>query len=306
MKRSFSPDWDWLSAVLLFLLLQVTAGRLIIANWAPFLYFASVLSALGTFLGLALGNSRFKRPVVTWLAIDYTLTVIPWQWTAAVQSDVPLSFRDQLHMLASRLAIASGQFIQRAPVNDSFFFVAFIALTMWIIGLTSGYWLTRHDNLLAAAIPSALVMMIIQVYDDYFTLRSWWLATYLFILLILVGRRYFLRSRIEWRRQHIAVSEDAWPDILNGLAVTALSIVFIAWILPTSLSSLQAASDAWNSISNPIRNRLSNAVVSLQSPYSNGGADFYSDNIALGLHAAQGNQPVFTVKVVSAPTSTTP
>ena len=305
MEKSSTHDWDWLSAGLLFLMLQATAGRLVIANWAPFLYFASILAALGTILGLALGTSRFNQSRVTWLAIDYTLMVLPWQWTVAVQSDINISFRDQLHMIASRLAIAVVQFIQRAPVNDSFFFVAFVSLVMWIIGLTAGYWLMRHDNLLAAVIPSAIVMMIVQVYDNHFALRSWWLATYLFVILLLVGRRYFLHSRIEWRRQHIAVSEDAWPDILNSLTVITLTVVFIAWIIPTSLSSVQSASEAWNNISSPVRNRLSNAVISLQSPYSNGGANFYSESLPLGLNAAQGNQPVFTVRVLSSPASIT-
>jgi len=167
----------------------------------------------------------------------------------------------------------------------------------------------RHDNVLAAIIPSATVMVIVQVYDNYFSLRSWWLATYLFLVLLLMGRRYFLWSRIQWRRQHIAVSEDAWLDILNGLTVIVLIVVFIAWIFPTSLSGLQAASNAWNEISNPIQNRFSNAVVSLQSPqspYSNGGTDFYSDSLILGRNAAQGSQPVFGVKILSAPASMTP
>jgi transglutaminase-like putative cysteine protease len=307
MEKSSAHDWDWLSAGLLFLILQVTAGRMMIANWAPFLYFASILAALGMILGLALGTSRFNRHMVTWIVIDYTVMVLPWQWTAVAQSDI--NFRERLYIVASRLSIAFVQFIQRAPVNDSFLFVAFISLVMWLISLTAGYQLMRHDNLLAAVIPSAIVMVIVQVYDNYFSLRSWWLAIYLFLILLLVGRRYFLQSRIQWRRQHIAVSEDAWLDILNGLTVIALTVVFIAWIFPTSLSGLQAASNAWNEISNPIQNRLSNAVVSLQSPqspYSNGGTDFYSDSLALGRNAAQGSQPVFSVKVLSAPTSMTP
>ena len=264
MEKSSTHGWDWLSAGLLFLMLQVTAGRLVIANWAPFLYFAETLATLGTILGLALGTSRFKRHMVTWIAIGYTVMVLPWQWTAVIQSDI--NFRERLYIVASRLAIAFVQFIQRVPVNDSFLFIAFISLIMWIISLTAGYQLMRHDNLLAAVIPSAIVMVIVQVYDNYFSLRSWWLAVYLFLVLLLIGRRYFLWSRIQWKKQHIAVSEDAWLDILNGLTVIALTVVFIAWIFPTSLSRLQAASNAWNEISNPIQNWLSNAVVSLQSP----------------------------------------
>ena len=307
MEKSSTHNWDWLSAGLLFLMLQVAAGRLMIANWAPFLYFAETLATLGTILGLALGTSRFSRHMMTWIVIGYTVMLLPWQWTAVIQSDI--DFRERLYIVASRLAIAFVQFLQRVPVNDSFLFIAFISLVMWIVSLTAGYQLMRHDNLLAAVISSATVMVIVQVYDNYFSLRSWWLAAYLFLVLLLMGRRYFLRSRIQWRRQHIAVSEDAWLDVLNGLTVIALTVVFIAWIFPTSLFGLQAASNAWNEISNPIQNRLSNAVVSLQSiqsPYSNGGADFYSDSLALGRNAAEGSQPVFSVKVLSALASPTP
>ena len=240
MQKSSAYDWDWLSAGLLFLMLQVAAGRLLIANWAPFLYFAETLTTLGTVLGLALGISRFKRQMVTWIAIDYTVMVLSWQWTAVAQSDI--NFRERLYIVASRLAIAFVQFIQRAPVNNSFLFVAFISLVMWIISLTAGYQLMRHDNLLAAVIPSVIVMVIVQVYDNYFSLRSWWLAAYLFLALLLMGRRYFLRSRLQWKTQHITVSEDAWLDILNGLTIIVLIVVLIAWIFPTSLSALQAAS----------------------------------------------------------------
>jgi transglutaminase-like putative cysteine protease len=301
MEKSSSHNWDWFSVALLFLLLQVTAGRLIIADWAPFLYFAETFTALGTILGMALGTSRFNRRMIALLAIDYTIMVIPWQWTVIAQSEISSNVSGRFLITASRLSIAFTQFVQRAPVNDPFLFVAFVSLAMWIISLAAGYWLIRHDNLPAAVIPSAVVMIIIQIYDNYFPFRSWWLAIYLFLALLLIGRRYFLRSRIQWKAQHVAISEDAWPEILNSLIVVTVVSVFAAWFLPTSLSSLQVASDAWNKVSNPIRNRFSNAVVALQSSHNNGGTNYYSDNLTLGINAAQGNQPIFTVMVLSSP-----
>src|ERR1700690_2070463 len=109
-KSTTQKNWDWISAVLLFFLLQVTAGRLVVANWAPFLYFTSILAALGVVLGLALGISRFGRSNVIWLAIHYSMMVLPWQWIPAIQSDIKIGFRDQLHLLVSRLSIAFIQF----------------------------------------------------------------------------------------------------------------------------------------------------------------------------------------------------
>jgi hypothetical protein len=114
MKKSSAHDWDWLSTGLLFLMLQVTTGRLVIANWASFLYFAEILATLGTGLGLALGTSRLSRRVVVWLAIDYTVMVLPWQWTAIVRRDISFNFRGRLYAVASRLATDFVQFIPRA------------------------------------------------------------------------------------------------------------------------------------------------------------------------------------------------
>ncbi len=298
-----SARWDWFSVVLIVLLLQVAAVRLLVANWAPFLYFAETLTALGSILGLALGASNFKRSVVVWIAIDYSLMVIPWQWAAAVQSAAAAGYRERLLDIASRLGIAFTQFIHRAPVSDSFLFVAFMSLLMWIVSLTAGYWLVRHDNLPVAVIPSAIVIVTVQIYDNYFQLRSWWLAVYIFLVLLLIGRRYYLRRRAQMWSEHIAMSEDAWPNVSNNLLVIALVSVFVAWIFPTSLSSLKTASSMWKEISNPVQNRFSNAVVSLQSPHNVSGTDYYGTLFQLGSQAAQGSQPMFTVEVLSAPTT---
>jgi transglutaminase-like putative cysteine protease len=305
VDKSPARDWDWLSAVLLFLLLQITAGRLIVTNWAPFLYSASIMVALGVSLGMALGISRFKPSMVAWLAIDYSVMLIPWEWTGVIQNAINSNYPEQILILVSRLAVALGQFIQRKAVSDTFLFVAFVTLILWLISIAAGYWLMRHENLAVAVIPSGLLMVIIQIYDNYFALRSWWLGVYLFVALLLAGRSYFIHSHAQWKLQHVSLSEDSWPDIFNGLIVIAIVSIFVAWIFPTSLSSLQSAANVWNKVSSPIRDRLSNAVVSLQSPYSNGGANFYSDSLPLGTKAAQGNQPVFSVKILSSSISKT-
>ena len=233
--------------------------------------------------------------------------MLPWQWTVAVQSDIEISFREQVHLVASQLAVDFVQFSQRAPVKDSFFFVAFISLMMWIISLTAGYLLIRRDNLLAAVIPSAVVI------DDRSSLRQSFRAPLMVAGSISIPGFAFDRTQIfsaqphPVEKTHVAISEDAWPEYSKWPDRRYDRFVFfVAWIFPTSLSSLQSASDMWNNISNPVRNRLSNAVTSLQSPYSNGGTNFYSESLPLGLTAAEGNQPVFTVKVLSSSNSTTP
>ena len=297
-KTSFRA-WDWLSAALLFFMIQVAAARLVTTDWTAYLYFAEILAAFGTVLGLALGISRLQRRAVIWLAIGYTLVMLPWQWIKAM--DQELSILDQLTSVNKILFVSFVQFIQRQPVKDSLFFVALVSLGFWLLGLSAGYWLTRHNNLPAAILPAGITTLLIQVYDDYQTYSSWWLAVYILLALLLLGRDYYRRNRTEWARRRVLVNEDAWPNIFSGLFATVASLVFIAWMIPTSLSSWQSASVRWNQLTKPLRERLSNAVSSLDSPYANGGTNFYGDALALGREAALGNSPVFTVKVLSSP-----
>ncbi|MCL4531373.1 MAG: hypothetical protein M1282_18465 [Chloroflexi bacterium] len=91
MEKLSARRWDWLSASLLFLLIQIAAARLIATNWAPHLYFAELTAAYGTALGLALGISRHKRRIVIWFVVDYTLALLPLQMTNAVKGDFLLS-----------------------------------------------------------------------------------------------------------------------------------------------------------------------------------------------------------------------
>src|SRR5258708_36119632 len=81
MERPSARSWDWLSAGLLFLLIQVTAGRLVLTEWTSFLYFTETLAALGAALGLALGYSRSNSVTVVLRAMDQTMFILPWQGT---------------------------------------------------------------------------------------------------------------------------------------------------------------------------------------------------------------------------------
>src|SRR5512143_444961 len=128
MGIALTRKWDWLTAILLFLMLQVSASRLVTTNWAPYLYFAETLAGMGTILGLALGASRFRRSGIVWLSFLYTLFVVPWQISSASKEKQLL---DRLVEVGRILSVSLGQFMARQPVKDSLFFVAFVALVFW-------------------------------------------------------------------------------------------------------------------------------------------------------------------------------
>ena len=96
MQTSSSPvrrAWDWPAALLVFLLLQVAAARLVITSWTPFLFFTQTLSAFSVALGLALGYSTFRPRTVRWMVFFYSIVILPWQLTLAVEADAPYAER---------------------------------------------------------------------------------------------------------------------------------------------------------------------------------------------------------------------
>ncbi len=300
MEQDTERRWDWLTAILLFLLMQVTAARLVTTDWAPFLYSTETMAALGSMLGLALGASRFKRKIVVWLAIGYTLMVVPWQLGGASSQDLLI---DRLKEVGAILLGSLGEFMSRQPVKDPLFFVAFADIVFWVLATVAGYWAVRRRNILVGIIPSGIVMLAIQVYANYQPRSSWWLAFYLLIALILVGRAYFIQREKEWAEKRVYVHEEAWMNILGGLFTVTAAAIFVAWAFPTSISSVQAATDAWTRATRGIRDRLSNAVTSLSGPYGKPGTNFYDTSMFLGQNAAEGDTTVFTVEVVKPPAS---
>ncbi len=300
MEKSARRYWDWLSASLLFLLIQVASARLVTTNWAAFLYFTQSLAGLGAILGLAFGVSRFGRRSLVPLVIAYTVVLLPLQLAGAMSDDHTL---DQLTHLGRILLMALNQFLQRKPVADPLFFVAFACIMFWFISLAAGYWLVRHDNLLVAILPSGIAILVVQVYNNYQVHASWWLAIYILIALLLLGREYYLRNRLNWSKRRVFINQEAWTDIFGGLFTTVALAVVIAWLIPASFSSLQGATDAWTRFTKPFVNRLSNAVTSLKGGYSRVAGNYYGATLGLGRDAGQGDQSVFTVKVINEPAS---
>jgi len=300
MEKRAVRQWDWTSAGLLFLLLQVAAARLVTTNWAPFLYFAETLASFGTVLGLMLGVSRFGRRAVFLLAGAYTLLLVPWRIASAFTEEHLL---DRLAREGETLLIGLGQFLRRQPVADPLLFILFACVGFWLIALAGGYWLTRYRRIAPTIVLVGATIIVVQAYADYQPRGSWWVAVFLLIAILLAGRISFLNNHDDWSRRRVFVNEEAWPNILRSLFVTAGAAILIAWLLPTSRASLQAAVDTWNGVSAPVRDRLSNAVTSLRGPYGKPQGNFYGGTLAVGENAASGDSVVLRVQVVRSPSS---
>src|SRR5688500_3283618 len=136
--------WDWPAIVLLFVLLQTVAARLVSTSWTPFLYLTQTCTYFGFVVGAALGYSQFQRRTVRWLTFFYMLIMLPLQWTLVIDQQV--SLEEQLGSVAGRLYFSISDFVARRPVEDPFFFVAIMTIAFWIFSSAAAFQLTRHRS----------------------------------------------------------------------------------------------------------------------------------------------------------------
>ncbi len=294
------PDrfWDGRSAALVVLLIQIAALRLAVTNWTPSLSVTQTLGFLGVALGLALGYTSLSPRTARRFGLAYGLIVVPAQLLIAVER-ADLLYLD-LDRILFRLFDSVVLLFRSQPVYDALFFIAVSSIGFWVIGLYAGYQLTRRQNFLGAALPAGIVMLIIQVYDAWAAARVWSLAAYIFFALLLLGRLYFLKSKNMWKTKRVFFTSDVESDLSRVALISAAVVVFAAWIFPNVLSGVAPAAKAWTEFTQPIRDRLSDAVSALDSPYRapiNG--DFYGANLFLGSSAPISDTPVFYVKVDS-------
>ncbi len=288
---------DWLSVGLLLLMIQTASARLVITRWTDYLIFSQTLAMLGIVLGLALGYSQFRRGAVGWLVLGYSIVLIPWQMTLAIEGDVLLS--ERLASVGGRLFYSLGQFFGREIVTDGLLFVAAISTLVWFLSIVSGYWWTRHNNYLVATLPGGIFTLIIHLYDWLYSARAWVLGAYILWSLCLLGRLHYLQNRELWRSKRVFQMQESEFDITRGMMILAAVFVFVAWTVPASAAGWQSAREHWYRITKPwreVQEWFSNAVEVLESPIGWEQGDFFTNQLALGAGNPLSDTVLFSVE----------
>ena len=302
MKLSSVRRWDWLSAILLFFMVQAAVTRLVITEWTDFLLFAQTLGTFGILLGMALGYSQFKRRTVVFLALGYSIVLIPWQLTLAIYQDVLLS--ERFASLGGRLYFSLLQFFQREMVEDGLLFVAFISIIAWLVSLISGYAWTRHQNYLVATLPPAIFILVIHLYDQVFTRRILLLATFILLALLLLGRLYYQKNYESWRERRIFQMQDSAFDLTRGMAIAASIFVLVAWTVPASQEGFDSAERTWRRLTEPwqeVQEWFSNAVEILDATSARRTGDMYGSQLGLGTGNPLSEKIIFSVETPALP-----
>jgi transglutaminase-like putative cysteine protease len=297
MNHTQARLWDFPSAALLIFILVTASQRLYITHWAPGLETAIILTLIGVVLGSALGFSKFKPRAVFWLTIGYSIPVVFLVLGGIFYRGI--SWLERLTNLSDRLAFALGLFITKYPVEDTILFVVFMALVFWIIGLISGYAMMRSGNFVGAVVPAGVVLVIIQLYDSGKASSDAYLAVYLFLCLLFLGRLTYVRRRFFWKERRLSMLAESRVDLNITLAVVALATMLLVWLAPTSVKSLSNVRTAWENITRPLRDvqkDLGHAVAGLQGGRKVNTVYFFGDKLPLGSTAATGETAYFRIK----------
>lgn len=297
MNTNHLRAWDWSVAVLVVLLVYIAAMRLSITGWTIGLWSVEGISVLGTILGLALGVSKFQKSAMNWLIAGYSVMILPWVLVGLIQGEKTMI--GQLASLVGRLFAANVAVWRSEPVTDSLFFVSLMSILFWLIGLLSGYQVSRRLNVFGAIVPSMLPLLVVQYYDSAQTGRIWIVGFFFALAIMLVGRLNFIESRRRWQKKRIFAGDEPVFDIMRGLLLAVWAVIFLAWSAPTPAAAIPAVARIWKEVNQPFektRGRLDDLLASLQGGTAFVPGELYGSTMSLGQNAQQGDTAIFMVR----------
>ncbi|MFZ0534987.1 MAG: transglutaminase-like domain-containing protein [Anaerolineales bacterium] len=301
-KNKANIRWgDWLSAILLIIIMQIAAARLVATLWTKYLPLVQVITLIGTLLGLALGKSIFKRFWVVILAGLYGVILIPWQLGLTLEIDT--TWRDRLGILGVRLEVVIQELLTRKPVTDSILFLLLMAMLFWSLSIYAGVVLLREANPWKVIIPGGISVFVIHSFDPLLVNRSWYLAFYLFFSLILVARLVYIKNKVIWKERHTHTPPDMGFDFSRVALVLSMILVFFAWNVPVVAETFKPAVQIWQTASKPwltVKDRFSFMFASLRASVGLV-QNFYGDSLPLGLGTPLSNRVVLEVEAPTNP-----
>lgn len=258
------------------------ALRLAATHWTEHLPMVQTLTVLGVIAGLALGQSRFSAATTRLFLLIYGTFFISWQLGLTVGEGI--DWPERMLRVGQRLLITIEDLVEQQPVSDNLFFLFLMSALFWALSANGAFNLVRHARPWQAILPAGLALMVIHAYDSFFTVRTWFLAGYIFFALLLLARVHYLEQHSRWRENGTYTPPYVGLDFIRVALIATAVVVLLAWTVPALASTLDPAERVWQRVSRPwltLRDRFSNAFSSLQASvgFVN---DFYGDSLTLG------------------------
>lgn len=289
--------WDLPAVVLLMIAILTSGIRLQETNWAPDLYRLEFLLFFSYALGLALGVSRFRERGVFWLALAYSLLIVGWQLSLTVVGE-DFTTGERLLLMLARLVHAMITLLGNHPITDPILFLGSMFTLYWLCSLIAAYQLVRSGNPWVPLLIAGLALAVVDYFHPTLESRFRYSGMYALMVLILMGRLYFLRSRQAWYRKDVTLEAEVGYDLTRSVLVGALVLVLLAWNLPRAVSASTPGTKQNKELQaslEKLRGRFSNAVAGLQGTYSNEAPLAFLNELELGTSVSVSDDVVFIV-----------
>ncbi len=285
------PAW-----LLLGLALAVASQRLVATGWTEDLGITFLLVLAGLGLGLALGVSRFRGGLVFLLTLLYGLVLVPFLAAGLLYPAVP--WLERMASMGGRIAHSLAVIAAGVPLEDAFLFLAFFAVTFWSLGAASGFALARHGRFGGAILPGGIALVLLQIFDARGDQSVFFMALFLFLALLLMGRLHYARRQETWHTWRLFAAGEARANInLTTLAIAFL-LVLTAWLMPVSSRPVPVLRQWWQDISDlwEDNDSLDNVIAGLDTEPAEPVNEFYGRNLALGTEAFLSNAVYFRIQ----------
>lgn len=297
MEKTPIRWWDAPSAIFLFFIIQVSVWRVQVTSWTENLHLIWSITVFGLLIGLALGQSAFKKQYVILLSLAYTAVVFISQWLKFIEFDRHQTYLgERLLILFGRLFTSISEFSAGREVADQILVLVLLSIPYWLIGLYSGYQLTRHANIMACIAPSAGITLLIHYYHYTAKDYSWMLGVFLFFTLLFIGQQKYLVDKLKWTKERVLFSADNSWDINHTTFAVAATLVLFAWLIPYTFTGNAFTKATWQNItddwfSSDFYENLFSSVNKESKPQ----AKNFQTELGLGTQTSQSDAIIFLV-----------
>jgi transglutaminase-like putative cysteine protease len=291
MKKSSWRTLDWLALICIFFLFILAANRLRLTDWADQLGVVGWLLIFGTLLGLLLGRWRIHWLLDTIAAILLSAVLFPLVFTSMLSEKAGLIVR--LLAVWERILSTANQLLAGQPVTDSILFLLVSGLLFWTIGLITGNALMRSGKPWLPLLLLGAGLLVIEHYQQD-PRRAFYTWAYAVVLVILLGRLFYLRLRQEITASGQPVGNDTEFDFNRGVLFAALLIGLSALLAPRLVHLFVYQSSEQTFLSQKwerFTQNFDNVFYALnQNQLSR--EDEIADDLSLGTGQIQGDAPV--------------
>ena len=298
------PDrwWDSLIAVIAMAVVLTLAARINATGWLSDLEILTYLAFFAGLSGLALGYSRFSPLVTAVFSLVYGTFLSGWLIGTTLNPELTW-YQRIVNVIGWRIRIGLAEFTSGQPGSDPILFLVLMALLLWILASSTTFLLVREGSAWPALVPLGITLLVIGHYDPNLPLNLRFLAQFIFLSLLIIGRMTFVHYHARWEQEGIHTTSEIRGTIVKAIMISAAALLTIAWVIPVQPDTAVDSSQLWERVTEAW-DRLSDRVADIfvvETDPLDITAGFFDESMQLGRDISLSEEIVFTVSVDSQP-----